>query len=66
MGLRSVGLILVEKVAKTETIVPGVHADFNIDGKLLGIEVIDAVEIMGGKIEFKLPEVFVSQSASAR
>ncbi len=46
-----------EKVAKTETVVPGVHADFNSDGRLIGIEVIDASEIMGGKIEFTLPEL---------
>ena len=44
-------------VAKTITVVPGVHADFNTEGKLVGIEVIDASEIMGKKIEFTLPEV---------
>jgi uncharacterized protein YuzE len=43
------------------TVVPGVHADFSGEGKLIGIEVIDASEIMGKKIEFTLPEV--SQSA---
>ena len=45
------------KVAKTVTVVPGVHADFNTEGKLIGIEVIDASEIMGKKIEFTLPEI---------
>ncbi len=45
------------KVAKTETVVPGVHADFNVEGKLIGIEVIDASEVIGRKIEFTLPEV---------
>jgi hypothetical protein len=35
----------------------GVHADFSAEGKLIGIEVIDASEIMGKKIEFALPEV---------
>jgi uncharacterized protein YuzE len=44
-------------LAKTVTIVPGVHADFSMEGKLVGIEVIDASEIMGKKIEFTLPEV---------
>jgi len=29
------------------TVVPGVHADFSSDGKLIGIEVIDASEVMG-------------------
>jgi uncharacterized protein YuzE len=33
-----------------------VHADFDKDGKLIGIEVIDASELMGKKIEFTLPE----------
>ena len=37
--------------------VPGVHADFSVEGKLIGIEVIDASEVMGKKIEFTLPEV---------
>ena len=45
------------KVARTVTVVPGVHADFNTEGKLVGIEVIDASEVMGRKIEFTLPEV---------
>jgi uncharacterized protein YuzE len=45
------------KAAETVTIKPGVHADFDRDGKLIGIEVIDASEIMGKKIEFKLPEL---------
>jgi len=45
------------KAAKTVTVVPGVHADFNAEGKLIGIEVIDASEVMGRKIEFTLPEV---------
>ncbi len=45
------------KAAETVTIKPGVHADFDRDGKLIGIEVLDASEIMGKKIEFKLPEL---------
>jgi len=45
------------KAAKTVTVVPGVHADFNIEGKIIGIEVIDASEVIGKKIEFALPEV---------
>jgi uncharacterized protein YuzE len=49
------------KAAKTVTVVPGVHADFSGEGKLIGIEVIDASEVMGKKIEFTLPEI--SQSA---
>jgi uncharacterized protein YuzE len=45
------------KAAETITVTPGVHADFDREGKLIGIEVIDASEVVGGKIEFKLPEV---------
>lgn len=46
-----------KKAAQTVTITPGVHADFDRDGILIGIEVIEASKIMGEKIEFKLPEV---------
>ena len=49
------------KAAKTETVMPGVHADFNVEGKLIGLEVIDASEIMGKKIEFTLPEVHTTE-----
>lgn len=45
------------KAAETVTVAPGVHADFGKNGKLLGIEVIDASEIIGKEIEFGLPEV---------
>ena len=48
------------KAAETVTIRPGVHADFDKEGRLIGIEVIDASEIMGRKIEFKLPELSVA------
>ena len=47
----------LQKAAKTITIVPGVHADFDSADKLIGIEVIDASEVVGRKIEFPLPEV---------
>ncbi len=45
-----------KKSAETVTIKPGVHADFDKDGKLIGIEVMDASDLMGKKIEFTLPE----------
>lgn len=48
------------KVAETMTITPGVHADFDRDKKLIGIEVLDASEIMDRKIEFELPEPALS------
>ena len=48
---------LETKAAETVTIRPGVHADFDRDGKLMGIEVIGASKVMGKKIEIKLPEL---------
>jgi uncharacterized protein YuzE len=45
------------KAAQTITVVSGVHADFSAGGKLIGIEIIDASEVMGKKIEFTLPEI---------
>ena len=45
------------KAAQTVAITPGVHADFDMDGKLMGIEVIEASKVMGKKIEIKLPEL---------
>lgn len=44
------------KVAETVTIRPGIYADFDKGGRLIGIEILDASEVMGKKIEFKLPE----------
>ena len=48
---------VISKVARTETVVPGVHADFSVDDKLLGIEVLDASELMGGSVEFQVPQL---------
>jgi len=45
-----------KRSAETVTIKRGVHADFDKDGKLIGIEAIDASELMGKKIEFTLPK----------
>ena len=53
------------KVEETETVRPGVHADFDADGKLFGIEVIDATEIMGRSIEFEFPELPDKNQAEA-
>lgn len=50
------------KVAKTLTVNPGVNVDFDKNDKLIGMEVIDASEIIGEKIEFKLPEVIFSKT----
>ena len=42
------------KAAKTETIVPGVHADFDTQGRLLGVEVLDADEVLQHKVQFEV------------
>lgn len=46
-----------QRLQRQLTVTPGVHADFDREGKIIGIEVIDATEVVGGKIEFKLPQV---------
>jgi len=43
-----------EKAVKTETVVPGVHADFNTQGRLIGIEVLDAAEVLRHKVQFEV------------
>lgn len=48
---------LETKAAQTVTITPGVHADFDRESKLIGIEVLEASKVMGKKIEIKLPEL---------
>ncbi len=42
------------KSAQTVTIVPGVYADIDVSGKLIGLEVIDAKEILGNKVQFEV------------
>jgi uncharacterized protein YuzE len=46
-----------KKVTKTKTIVPGVHADFDKEEKLIGIEILDASEFIDQKVEFDLPRI---------
>ncbi len=43
-----------EKAARTETVTPGVHADFNADGTLIGLEVLDASQVLQNKIQFEV------------
>jgi len=42
------------KAAQTKTVVPGVHADFDRRGKLIGIEVLDASEVLRHKVQFEV------------
>jgi len=47
------------KAAQTITVTPGVYADFNVGGKLIGLEVLDAMEVLGKRVQFEvaLPSV---------
>ena len=54
-----------QKAAKTETVSPGVHADFSSDGTLIGIEVIDAHELLDEKIELDLDLAAIDLRKSA-
>ncbi|PIU66724.1 MAG: hypothetical protein COS85_03685 [Armatimonadetes bacterium CG07_land_8_20_14_0_80_59_28] len=53
------------KAVQTATVAPGVHADFDGNRKLIGLEVLDASEVLGTKVEFKvdLPLVRMAQAA---
>jgi uncharacterized protein YuzE len=42
------------KAAKTETVAPGVHADFDARRKLVGLEVLDATEVLGQRVQFEM------------
>lgn len=43
-----------KKVAQTVTVSPGVYADMDAKGRLFGLEVLDASEVLGGKLQFQL------------
>jgi uncharacterized protein YuzE len=42
------------KAARTITVIPGVHADLDASDKLIGLEIMDAEEILGGKVQFEV------------
>jgi len=42
------------KAAQTITVVPGVHADLDVSGKLIGLEVLDAADVLGEKLQFEV------------
>jgi uncharacterized protein YuzE len=50
------------KAAKTMTLTPGVHADFDKSGKLIGLEVLEATEVLGRKVQFEVALPFVGAS----
>ena len=43
-----------KRAARTEVIVPGVHADFDQEGRLIGIEVLEASKVLGHRITFEV------------
>jgi Uncharacterized conserved small protein len=40
--------------AATETVSPGVHADFDRDGTLIGLEILDASEVLEDNVQFEV------------
>ncbi len=42
------------KAARTETVTPGVHADFDKQDRLIGLEILDAAEILGNRLQFEV------------
>lgn len=42
------------KSAQTITVAPGVYADFDTSGRLIGLEVLDAKEVLGEKVQFEV------------
>ena len=42
------------KAARTEIVSAGVHADFDRQGRLIGIEVLDASEVLQNKVQFEV------------
>ena len=43
-----------QKAASTVTVAPGMYADFDAAGKLVGIEVLDASEVLGDRVQFEV------------
>ena len=43
-----------QEAASTVTITPGLFADLDATGKLIGIEILDASEVLGGKVQFEV------------
>ena len=42
------------KAVKTSLVAPGVNADFDRDDKLIGVEVLDARDVLGDNLQFEV------------
>lgn len=50
--------------ASTKTVAPGVHADFDREGALIGIEILDASEVLQDNVQFEVDLDVPARSAS--
>jgi len=46
--------VVETKSARTITVAPGVYADFDVNDRLIGLEVLDAKEVLGKKVQFEV------------
>lgn len=42
------------KAAQTRIVAPGVHADFDRENKLIGVEILEATDVLGGNLQFEV------------
>ena len=50
---------------ETQEAAEGIHLDFGADGKLVGIEILDASELSGGDLEHVILELRPAERATA-
>lgn len=54
------------KAARTKTVMPVVYGDFDRDGKLLGLEVVDASDVSEQRVQFEVTlEPTLAQKSAA-
>ena len=55
------------KAVNTATVVPGIHLDLDASGKPIGLEILDAAEVLGGEVHFEValptPESTIASSS---
>ncbi len=42
------------RAARTDTVAPGIHADFDAQGTLIGLEILDASQVLGQEGQFEV------------